>query len=132
MVITLNTETPAFVLETGVELAKLLMVKFNILYVQPVESIRKQKDIDYLNLRKNLIADFEVSDGVTIEHEILEGNPVIETLNKVNSYEGETCLLVLAFDPEDSIGFFTPNVPYLLAAKAKCSVLAIPVEDTHA
>jgi hypothetical protein len=132
VVITLNTETPAFVLETGVELAKLLMVKFNILYVQPVESIRKQKDIDYLNLRKNLIADFEVSDGVTIEHEILEGNPVIETLNKVNSYEGETCLLVLAFDPEDSIGFFTPNVPYLLAAKAKCSVLAIPVEDTHA
>jgi len=132
IIISLNTETPAYVLETGVELAKLLMCKYTIVYVNKVENIRGQKDIDYLNFRKNLIADFEMSDGVTIDHNILEGNPVIETINFTKSYEDENCLLVLTFDPEDKTSFFDPNVQYHLTKKAECSVLAIPVEDTHA
>jgi len=132
VVISLNTETPAFVLETGVELAKLLMAKYTVMYVNPVENVRSQKDVDYLNYRKNLLADFEMTDGVTIDHITLEGNPVMETLNYLEGYEGENCLLVMTFDPEDKITVFDPNVQYHIAKKAKCSVLAIPVEDTHA
>lgn len=131
VIISLNTETPAFVLETGVELAKLLLCQYTILYVNKVENVRTQKDADYLSFRKNLISDFEMSDGVTIDQKILEGNPVIETVNYLERQQ-DNCLLVLTFDPEDKISFFAPNVQYYLAKKAGCSVLAIPVEDTHA
>lgn len=132
VLISLNTETPAFALETGVEIAKLLISKFTVLYVNPVESVRTQKDADYLSYRKNLLSDFEMSEGVTIDNVILEGNPVIETVNYIKEIEDENCLYILTFDPEDKVTLFDPNIQYHIAKKAKCSVLAIPVEDTHA
>ncbi|ADD68704.1 TrkA-C domain protein [Denitrovibrio acetiphilus DSM 12809] len=132
VLISLNTETPAFALETGAEFAKLLGAKFTVLYVSAIEGERGKKDMEYLNYRKDLIADFEMSDGVTIDHEILSGNPVIETVERVAQFKGENCMVVVTFDPEDSTSVFKPNVPYLITRKTEASVLAIPVEDTHA
>lgn len=132
IVISLNTETPSFALEIGVELAKLIKVPFSILYITAIENMRGQKETQYLNFRKNIVSDFELTEGVTMEFKILEGNPVIETVNAVNSIQNQNVLLVLAFDPEDKITFFNPNIQYLITKKLKSSVLAIPVEDTHA
>lgn len=131
IVISLNTETPSYAMETGIELAKLLGIPYGIYYVALPEEMRGQRDVEYLNFRKNIVADFEISEGITLDYKVAIGNPIIETIKMLKSLPDDV-LLVTAFDPADDISFFNPNVQYLITAKAPCSVLAIPVEDTHA
>ncbi|QAR34418.1 hypothetical protein EP073_13720 [Geovibrio thiophilus] len=132
VLISLNSETPSFALETGIELAGLLKKPYEIIYVSAAEALRGQKETEYLNFRKNIVSDYEISEGVKLDFTVKEGNPVFETLGRINEYEGGGTLLVLTFDPKEQIGVFTPNVPYLLARSAGCSVLAVPVEEKNA
>ncbi len=132
VLISLNSETPSFALETGIELANLLKKPYEIIYVSAAEALRGQKETEYLSFRKNIVADYEVSEGVKLEFTVKEGNPVFETLNRIREHGGSNILLVLTFDPKEQIGVFTPNVPYLLARSADCSVLALPVGEKNA
>lgn len=132
VLISLNSETPSFALETGIELAGLLKRPYEIIYICASEAMRGQKETEYLNFRKNIVADYEISEGVKLDFTVKEGNPVFETLSRIKEFEGEKILLVLTFDPKEKIGIFAPNVPYLLARNADCSVLAVPVGEKNA
>jgi len=132
VLISLNSETPSFALETGIELAGLLKRPYEIIYICASEAMRGQKETEYLNFRKNIVADYEISEGVKLDFTVKEGNPVFETLSRIKEFEGEKLLLVLTFDPKEKIGIFAPNVPYLLARNADCSVLAVPVGEKNA
>jgi hypothetical protein len=132
VIISLNSETPSFALETGIELAELLHIPYEIIYVSASEALRGQKETEYLNFRKNIVSDYEISEGVKIQFTVKEGNPVFETLNRIKEFGDERILLVLTFDPKENISLLSPNVPYLITCRANCSVLAVPVEDKNA
>ncbi|MGE4497620.1 MAG: NAD-binding protein [Deferribacterales bacterium] len=132
VLISLNSETPSFALETGIELAGLLKKPYEIIYVCAPEALRGQKETEYLSFRKNIVADYEISEGVKLDFTIKEGNPVFETLGRIKEFGGGNTLLVLTFDPKEKIGIFAVNVPYLLTRSADCSVLAVPVGEKNA
>lgn len=122
--VSLNGPDPVQVLETGVEIAKLLEVSLRVVYVTLPKEMRGREEDVKLRFRREIVSDFEGIYKASMDYRVLEGNPVRETLNVLNRLNNH--LVVLAADPNASLSFFKPNVPYMVARKTCLSTLVIP------
>ncbi len=124
IVVFLNGPAPLRALETGIELSRLLEVPFQVVNVSLPREMRGKEDEDRLQLCRNTIADFEGIYKKTFLYKVLEGNPVRKTLEYLSTFENH--LLVMVNDPDASVSFFKPNVPYMVARRTHLSTLVIP------
>ncbi|WP_022851396.1 NAD-binding protein [Limisalsivibrio acetivorans] len=126
VVVSLNCDDPGYVMETGMELARELDVPLSVFYVAFPRELRGKEGNDALEKRDMIIEDFKSIYKLDIDYDIPEGNPVIESLNYIR--EKERSILVLGHDRKKPIGFFRPNVTYLVAMKCGMSALVLPTE----
>lgn len=127
--ISLNSDTPSFALETGIEMAKLLNIPFTVLYVTLPKDMRGHFETENLKLVQNMINDHELSENASIDFRVLEGNPVRETVAYIQKAEGESKITVLSYSLNDKISYLKPHIQYLIAGRVKTSVLVLPAED---
>ncbi len=126
IVISLNCPDPAFVLSIGIELSRLMKIPYEVIYVTLPKELRGIEEENELKERKEIVKDYEQIYKKKIKFEILEGNPVKETV-KYTCKETENTLFVVAYDKEQKISFFEPHVPFLIVKKLTCSSLVIPL-----
>ncbi len=129
VVVYLNGPDPGQVMETGVEIARLLDIPYRALYVTLPKEMRGQDEALRLRLRRQLIVDYEGIYKSSIPYDVLEGNPVRETMKYLAPLKNH--LLVIVTDTNASIAFHKPNVPYLVAKKTHLSTLVIPEAHTN-
>ena len=127
--ISLNSDSPSFALETGIEMAKLLGVPFTAIYVTLPKDLRDHFETERLHLVQNMISDHELSENASIDFETLEGNPVKETVAYINSAHGANKITVMSYSLNDKISYLSPHVQYLIAGRLRCSSLLLPAED---
>lgn len=127
VIISLNGPDPALALESGAEVARMMDAPFQVLYVTLPRELRGREEGMALKLRQDLVSDFESIYRQRIKVEIVEGNPVKESLRRL---KGESSvLLVITGDRRRPLSLLNPNAPYLIAARTGLSSLVIPVED---
>jgi len=129
IVVSLNTIEPALALEIGIEISRLLELPFKVIYGTLPKEIRTEEDEEKIKERMEIISDFESIYKKKISFEILEGNPVKESVKYLKN--GRESLLIVAHCRKEEISFLSPNVTYLLAKKSPVSTLVIPVEGTY-
>jgi len=127
IVVSLNGPDPALALESGSELSRLLSVPFRVLFVTLPKQLRGRAEAEALKLRQDLVSDFESLTRKRIEMELLEGNPVKATCRRLA--DESRALLLIVGDRSRSVSLLQPNVPYLIASRARISTLIIPVEE---
>jgi hypothetical protein len=128
IVILLNGPDPVQVMETGIEMAALTGIPFRVLYVALPREMRGREEDNRLRFRQQIVSDFEGLHRTSIDYDVLEGNPVRETLKYLKPLGNH--VLVLVTDPRASLSFFKSNVPYLVAKKTHLSTLVIPEAHT--
>jgi len=127
--ILLNSPDPAFTLEVGIEIARMLKIDIHTFYVAMPKGIRTdEEEEEVLNIH-NIITDFENIYKISMNFKLLEGNPVKETIKHLSSLSDNN-LLIMSYKKEP-ISFFNPNPQYLIAKKCKCSSFIIPVEELN-
>ncbi|MCP5054356.1 MAG: hypothetical protein GY940_44730 [bacterium] len=124
VVVLLNGPDPAQAMETGIEIARLLNIEFQALYVTFPKEMRGQAAEEKLRRRRKIIMDYEGIYRSSVPCTVLEGNPVREILGHLESLDNH--LVVTVSNPNDSIAFHKPNVPYLVAKRTHLSILVIP------
>lgn len=124
VIISFNGPAPGMAMESGLEIAKLLDVPFRVVYVTLPREMRGREEGNELRIRKEIVSDFEGIYKKAIDFTIVEGNPVIETLNYLSLLKNH--LVVITSTPKASLSFFKPNIPYLVAKRTKLSILVIP------
>lgn len=127
--VSLNGPDPVQALETGVEIAKMLNISLRVVYVTLPKEMRGREEDEKLRFRREIVSDFEGIYKASMDYRVIEGNPVRETVtvfSRLNSH-----LVVLVADPNASLSFFKPNVPYLVASKTHLSTLVIPEVFTN-
>ncbi len=129
IVVSLNTVEPALALEIGIEISRLLELPFRVIYGTLPKEIRTEEDEEKIKERLDIISDFESIYKKKISFEILEGNPVKESVKYLKNRKES--LLIVAHCRKEEISFLSPNVTYLLAKKSPVSTLVIPVEGTY-
>ncbi len=129
VVVSLNGPDPVQALETGVEIAKMLNVSLRVVYVTLPKEMRGRGENEKLRFRREIVSDFEGIYKASMDYRALEGNPVRETVNVLNRLNNH--LLVMVTDPNASLSFLKPNVPYLIACKTHLSTLVLPEVYTN-
>jgi len=129
IIISLDGPDPVQALQTGIEMARLAHIPYRVLYVTFPKAMLGREDEERISRRENIVSDFEGIYKKSINYEVLEGNPVKETLKYLAPLENH--VLVLTTDPGASISFFKPNVPYLVAKNTHLSTLVIPEANTN-
>jgi hypothetical protein len=124
VVIQLNGPDPTQALETGVEIARMLDIPYRALYVTFPKAMRGQDEAKRLQLRRQLVLDYEGIYKSSIPYDVLEGNPVLETLHFLEDLHNH--LMVIVTNPKHSLVFYKPNAPYHIARKTELSTLVIP------
>lgn len=127
VIVSLNGPDPALALESGSELSRLLSVPFRALYITLPKQLRGRAEAEALQLRLDLISDFESLTRKRIEMELLEGNPVKATCRRLE--DESNVLLLIVGDRGRPVSLLKPNVPYLIASRVRISTLIIPVEE---
>ncbi len=125
ILVSLNTDDPAGLIEPVFELARLLKSEvLNFVHVslpQMLESsTNKEKISRALELIEHYSSLYGLKEKVKIHQKV--GNPLKLTLPLVK----ENDLLVVGFKPNKNIGWFEPYTPYLLAKESTKTVLGIP------
>jgi Trk K+ transport system NAD-binding subunit len=129
LVISLNNPDPAFTLEIGIEISRLMKIPFEAVYgVMPAE-LRGIEEEEELKERNNIISDFEHIYKTGIRYSVLEGNPVKETLKYIKDKPEH--LLIISYDKKDSISVLNPSVPFYITKESRSSVLCIPLEEAY-
>jgi len=129
LVISLNSPDPAFTLEMGIEISRLMKIPFEVVFsVMPVE-LRGIEEEEALKERNSIISDFEHIYKTEIKYSVLEGNPVKKTVEYMK--EKEDYLLILSYDKKEEISIFNPSVPFYIAKNVKNSTLCFPVEENY-
>jgi len=128
VVIHLNGPDPGQAMLTGVEIARLLDIDFRVVYAALPKEMRGMEENKRLQLRRQIVSDFEGIHKETIDYTVLEGNPVRESLKFLAPFENH--LVVMVNDPAASISFLKPYVPYLVAKQSSQSTLVIPEAET--
>ncbi len=124
----LNSPDPAYTLEVGIEISRLLKVKLTTFYcIMPKELRTEEEERELENVNK-IITDFENIYKTSMNFKILEGNPVKESLNYLRDFPSS--LLVMSYKKRH-ISFLDPHSHYLITKKCKCSSFLIPVEETN-
>ena len=129
VVISLNGPDPVKALETGLEMAGILDVPMRVVYIAMPKEMRGRKENNCLQLRQQVVQDFESIHKTSIDYKVFEGNPVRETLKYLEPLE--KYLLVTVADPNASLSIFTPNAPYLTVRKTHLSTLVLPEVYTN-
>ncbi|WP_293448281.1 NAD-binding protein [Persephonella sp.] len=129
IVISLNSSDPAFTLEIGIEISRLMKIPFEAIFGVMPSELRGIEEEEALKERNSIISDFEHIYKTGIRYSVLEGNPVKETLKYLK--EKEDHLLLLSFNKNEEISIFNPNVPFYIAKESKLSTLCIPLEESY-
>ncbi|NPA58253.1 MAG: TrkA family potassium uptake protein [Aquificae bacterium] len=129
IVVSLNCPDPAFALEMGIEIARLMKLPLEVIFaVMPVE-LRGIEEEEALKERNSIINDFEHIYKTGIKYSVLEGNPVKKTLEYLKDRKEH--LLILSYDKKEEISVFNPSVPFYIAKDSKNSTLCFPVEESY-
>ncbi len=129
IVVSLNNPDPAFTLEIGIEISRLMKIPFESVFgVMPPE-LRGIEEEEALKERNSIISDFEHIYKTGIKYSVLEGNPVKETLKYLK--EKEDHLLLISFNKNEEISIFNPSVPFYIAKESRISTLCIPLEESY-
>lgn len=129
IVISLNGPDPVQALQTGIEMSRLARIPYRVLYVTLPKEMRGKEEEDRIGRRRHMVSDFEGIYKKAIDYNVLEGNPVRETLKHLAPLENQ--VLVLTAKPGAAHSFFKPYVPYLLAKETCLSTLVIPEAHTN-
>ncbi|UCH98380.1 MAG: NAD-binding protein [Candidatus Aminicenantes bacterium] len=129
VVISFNGPDPVQAMQTGIEIAKLLDKPYRVVYVTLPKEMRGKEEDERIRLRRDIISDFEGIYEKSIDYEVLEGNPVRQTLTYLKPMKMH--LLVIVTNPLTRVSIFTPHVPYLVAKKTLLSTLVIPETETN-
>jgi len=124
IVVCLNSPDMAHILEIGIELARLSKVNIETVFTTLPKELRNEDDEKQLNEVTEIVKDFNAIYKMDIKLNILEGNPVRETLRYLN-YQ-KNILLITGYKKFNSGSFFKPSTAYNLAIKCNCSILLIP------
>jgi len=127
VIVSLNGPDPALALESGAEVARMMAVPFQVLYVTLPRELRGREEGRALQLRQDLVSDFESIYRQRIKVEILEGNPVKVSLRRLK--EESSALLVITGDRRRPLSLLNPNAAYMIASRNRLSSLVIPVEE---
>ncbi|SNZ10159.1 hypothetical protein SAMN06265182_1762 [Persephonella hydrogeniphila] len=129
LIISLNCPDPAFTLEIGIEISRLMKIPFEVVYgIMPAE-LRGIEEEEELKERNNIVSDFEHIYKTGIKYTVLEGNPVKETLKYIKDKPDH--LLIVSYDKKEDISILNPNVPFYITKESSSSVLCIPLEETY-
>ena len=124
----LNSPDPAYTLEVGIEISRLLKVKLITFYcIMPKELRTEEEEKELENVNK-IITDFENIYKTSMNFKILEGNPVKESLSYLKEFNSS--LLVMSYKRRH-ISFLDPHAHYLIVKKCKCSSFLIPIEEAN-
>ncbi len=129
LVISLNGPDPVQAMETGIEMARILDISYQVFYVALPKETRGMEEDQRMRFRRQIISDFEGIYKTSIDYKVREGNPVRETLKYLKPLANH--LLVTVTDHNASLSVFKPNVPYLVAKKTHLSTLVIPEVYTN-
>lgn len=129
VVVCLNGPDPVQAMETATEISRMASIPFRAVYVTLPKAMRGREDDARLQLRRQVVSDFEGIYKQTVDYKVLQGNPVLETVKFLEPL-GKS-LLVLAANPERSPSVFKPHVPYLVAKRTHLSTLVIPETETN-
>ncbi|WP_456464942.1 NAD-binding protein [Persephonella sp.] len=129
IVVSLNNPDPAFTLEVGIEISRLMKIPFESVYGVMPSELRGIEEEEALKERNSIISDFEHIYKTGIKYSVLEGNPVKETLKYLK--EKEDHLLIISFNKNEEISIFNPSVPFYIAKESKLSTLCIPLEESY-
>ena len=129
IIISLNCPDPAFTLEMGIEISRLMKLPFEAVFsVMPAE-LRGVEEEEALKERNNIISDFEHIYKKEIKYSVFEGNPVKKTIDYLKSKDYS--LLIVSYDKKESISIFNPSVPFYIAKNSKLSTLCLPLEESY-
>jgi hypothetical protein len=129
LVISLNGPDPVQAMETGIEMARILDISYQVFYVAQPRETRGMEEEQRMKFRRQIISDFEGIYKTSIDYKVQEGNPVRETLKYLKPLTNH--LLVTVTDHHASLSIFKPNVPYLVAKNTHLSTLVIPEVYTN-
>ena len=127
IVVSFNCLEPAFILEMGIELSRLMKLPVEVVYGVMPEELRGVEEEEEIKERNEIISDFEHIYKTGIKYSVLEGNPVKETLKYMQ--DKRDYLLLTAYDKREKISIFSPNVPFYITKNVKSSVLCFPLEE---
>ncbi|NPA12935.1 MAG: hypothetical protein GXO45_02990 [Aquificae bacterium] len=127
IVVSLNTPEPAYTLEMGMELSRMLRIPVEAIFGVMPEELRGVEEEEALKERNSLISDFERIYRQKIGYYVFEGNPVKESVKFLQ--KKENILLVVSYDKGEKIGLFNPVVPFYLTKDSPSSVLCFPLGE---
>ncbi len=128
IVVILNSPEPAYTLEIGVEIARILKSKLRAIYVAMPKELRSEEEEEELEDVQNIVKDFENIYKFSMNFTLLEGNPVKESLKVLK--EIPKALVVISYKKQ-KISIFEPHVQYLIAKKSDKSCFLIPIEEEN-
>lgn len=124
----LNSEDPAYTLEVAVEISRMLKVNIQTIYTTMPKELRGEKENENLEIVNSIVSDFESIYKTSMNFELLEGNPVKETLRTLEAMKNP--LLIMSYKRQ-KISIFTLHEQYLIMKKSGKSSLLIPIEDIN-
>jgi hypothetical protein len=124
VVISLNCYDPVYPMESGVELARLIGIEFEVVYTTLPKEMRGETEEKNLAERNQLIQDFGSLFKKKIQYKVMQGNPVLQTLAYLKSLDN--IIYVCSFKKGSAGSFLKPEVGFYTALKSPCSSIAIP------
>ncbi len=129
IVVSLNSLMPYRMIEIGAELSALFGVPFRLVYVAQLGALKTSTDEFDMRERQTLVNDYENLTRSKVEYNVLEGNPVKETLKLLDATPN--ALVLVSADSESKMSWLNPHVPYILSGLTKNSVLVLPSEPQN-
>jgi len=125
VIISLNCFDPVYPMETGVEVARLLNIDFEVIYVTLPKEMRGDAEEGRLEERNNLIKDFGSLYRQKIQYKLMEGNPILQTLTYLKNISGKM-LYISSFKMGSAGSILKPGVGFYTAFRSEFSSIAIP------
>lgn len=124
IIVCLNSPDMPHILEIGVELVRLFNIEIEAIFTTLPKGLRGLSEEELLKESYSIISDFKSIHKINIDYNVLEGNPVKETLKFLSNRAN--ALLVVGYERFDPGSFFRPSIAYHLATKSKFSTVLIP------
>ncbi|AEI14214.1 TrkA-C domain protein [Flexistipes sinusarabici DSM 4947] len=125
VIISLNCFDPVYPMETGVEVARLFNIDFEVIYVTLPKGMRGDAEEIRLDERRNLVKDFGNLYRKKIPYKIMEGNPIVQTLEYLGSTNGKI-LYISSFKKGSAGSLLKPEVGFYTAFRSEFSSIVIP------
>ncbi len=129
VIVSLNCPDPAFTLEIGIEISRLMKLPFEAVFSVMPSELRSIEEEEALKERNNIVSDFEHIYKKEIKYSVFEGNPVKKTTEYLK--DKDNYLLVISYDKKEEVSIFNPSVPFYIAKNSKISTLCLPLEESY-